>query len=258
MQFFMTKTIVLLREESEEALEHLPAPNELNTQRPNLRMINIQIKHVMLRLIRDTYAEVLEELEKNLHLKDLKLWAPTFCCILILCMCAEMVQITSDHRIVCALDDMSKSRDGKDKNGNEASRDASFDICRKLDDLPIASAESSFHVIYKTIKLKDGPKREQGFNPIRDGLDAVRKARLGQDVEDFVRRILDVVAKHSECAHTKSSEVRDINEIKENELKPEATIPSLNHLTDDFLEDHSIFRKHNSGRLASKFIQSML
>ncbi|RDL40099.1 uncharacterized protein BP5553_00078 [Venustampulla echinocandica] len=207
MQFFMTKTIVLLREESEDALEHLSVPNELNMRRPNLRMINIQLKHVMLHLIRDAYAEVLEKLEKDLRPKELKLWAPTFCCILILCMCAEMVQVTSDHRVVCALDDMSKSRDGKDKNGNEASRDASFDICRKLDDLPIASAESSFHVIYKTIKLKDGPgpKREHGFNPIRDGLDAVRKAKLGADVEEFVGRIRDVVAKHSEYARAKRS-----------------------------------------------------
>ena len=204
MQFFMTKTIVLLREESEKDLEHLPAPNEFNTQRPNLRVINIQIKHIMLHLLRDTYVEVLEELEKDLHPKDLKLWALTFCCILILCMCAEMVQITSDYRIVCALDDMSKSRDGRDKNGNKASRDASFDVCRKLDDLPIASAESSFHVVYKTIKLKEGPKREQGFNPIRDGLDVVRKAKLGSDVEEFVGKILDVIAKHSEYALVKT------------------------------------------------------
>jgi hypothetical protein len=205
MQFFMTKTIVLLREESEEDLEYLLAPNEFNTQRPNLRMINIQIKHIMLHLLRDTYVEVLEELEKDLRPKDLKLWAPTCCCILILCMCAEMVQITSDHRVICALDDISKSHNGRDKNGNKASRDASIDICRRLDDLPIASAESSFHMIYKTIKLKEGPKREQGFNPIRDGLDVVRKTKLGPDVEEFVGRILDVVTKHSEYAPAKSS-----------------------------------------------------
>ncbi|PMD21377.1 hypothetical protein NA56DRAFT_125772 [Hyaloscypha hepaticicola] len=240
MQYFMTKTIVLLPEESKEALKHLPAPNEINTQKPNLRMINIQIKHVMFHLLRGTYIEVLDELEKGLRSKDLKVWAPIFCCILILCMCAEMVQITSDHRVVCALDEMSKSRDGKDKNGHKASRDDSFDVCRKLDDLPIASAQSSFHVIYKTIKLKDGSKREQGFNPVRDGLDAVRKAELGLDVEGFVGRILDVVAKHK------------------NKLNHEATIPSLNRLQDDFLEDHSIFRKHNSGRLVSIFLQSML
>ena len=82
MQFFMTKTIVLLREVSQEILQHLPAPMELNIQTPNLRMINIQIKHVMYSLIRRKYLEVLEELEKDLRPKDLTLWAPNFCCIL--------------------------------------------------------------------------------------------------------------------------------------------------------------------------------
>jgi hypothetical protein len=163
-----------------------------------MRMINIQIKHVMYSVIRNTYFEVLGELEDNLRPKDLVSWAPTFCCILILCMCAEMVQVTTDYRIVCALDDIAKSQDGRDKNGNTASRDDSFDVCHKLDDLPIASAESSFHVMYKSVRLKDSTKREHGFNPIRDGLSAVRKARLGLDVEEFVGRILDIVAKHSE------------------------------------------------------------
>lgn len=203
MQFFMTKTIVLLPGESDDILEHLHCPSELNLQRPNMRMISIQIKHVMYSLIQNTYFEVLEELEENLRPKDFASWAPSFCCILILCMCAEMVQITTDYRVVCALDDMSKSQDGRDKNGNTTSRDDSFDVCYKLDDLFIASAESSFHVIYKSARLKDSTKREHGFNPIRDGLSSVRKAKLGLDVEEFVGRILDVVAQYSECISEK-------------------------------------------------------
>jgi hypothetical protein len=204
MQFFMTKSIVLLQDKSENVLKHLPGPIQLDSQNPDLRLINIQLKHVMYSLIRETYVEVLEELEKDLRPKEPALWAPTFCCILILCMCAEMVQITSDFRVVNALDDMSKSTDGLDKNGNSASREDSIDVCRKLDDLPLASAESSFHLIYKTIKLKDGLKREQGFNPIRNRLDTVRKAKLDQDVEDFVGRIHAVVANHSECLSVRS------------------------------------------------------
>jgi hypothetical protein len=203
MQFFMTKTVVLLREESQKILQHLPAPIELNIQTPNLRMINIQIKHVMYSLIRDKYLEVLEELEKDLRPKDLTLWAPNFCCILILCMCAEMVQITSDYRVVSALDDMLRSSDGLDKNGNRPSRVDSFNVCRELDELALASAESNFHVIYKSIRLKEGPKREQGFNPIRDGVGVVRQAKLGREmeerVEELVVRIHDVITKQGEC-----------------------------------------------------------
>jgi hypothetical protein len=198
MQFFMTKSIVMLRDASEQVPENIAGPVELNTQNPNLRMINIQIKHVMHSLICNTYLEVLAELEKDLRPKELALWAPTFCCILMLCMCAEMVQITSDLRVVNALDDISKSTDGRDKNGNSASRADSIDVCHKLDGLPIASIESSFHLIYRTAKIKDGSKREQGFNPIRDGLDIVRKAKLGKDVEEFVDRMIAIVAKHRE------------------------------------------------------------
>ncbi|KAH8654611.1 hypothetical protein BGZ60DRAFT_157366 [Tricladium varicosporioides] len=241
IQFFMTKTIVVLPDGSDDISEHLNCPSELNLQRPNLRMINIQIKHVMYSLIRETYVEVLEELEANLRPKDLSSWTPSFCCVLILCMCAEMVQITTDHRIVCALDDMTKSPNGRDKNGNTASRDDSYDVCYKLDDLPIASAESNFHVTYKSVNLKDNPKREQGFNPIRNGLDAVRKAKLGPDVEVFVGRILEIMEKYR------------------SELNKESTIPSLNRSSNilEVLQNHKVFRKHNSGRLVSRFLQSM-
>jgi hypothetical protein len=184
---------------------------ELNIQTPNLRIINIQIKHVMYSLIRDKYLEVLEELEKDLRPKDLTLWAPNICCILILCMCAEMVQITSDYRVVSALDDMLRSSDGLDKNGNRPSRVDSFNVCRELDELALASAESNFHVIYKSIRLKEGPEREQGFNPIRDGVGVVRQAKLGREmeerVEELVVRIHDVITKHGECLCQKPSAV---------------------------------------------------
>jgi hypothetical protein len=196
MQFFMTKSIVMLRDASEGIQKLFPGPMELNYKNPNMRLINIQVKHVMYSLIRDTYLAVLEELEKNLRPKEPKLWAPTFCCILILCMCAEMVQITSDLRVVNALDDISHSTNWLDRNGNSASRDDSIEVCRNLDDRPIATAENNFHTIYKMTKLKDDSKWGQGFNPIRDGLDTVRKARLGKDVEDFVGRILAVVSDH--------------------------------------------------------------
>lgn len=203
MQYFMTKSVTILRDSSEDVLNSLPRPMEFEySHNPHLRLVNIQIKHMMYSLIRETYLDVLEELEKELRPKDPALWAPTFCCIMILCMCAEMVQTTADFRIVNALDDKNKSTSGLDKNGNSPSRDDSIDVCRKLDDLPIANVASIFHLIYKTAKLRDGSKREESFNPIRDGLDIVRKAKLGQDVEEFVGRI-HAVTKDRECISSK-------------------------------------------------------
>ena len=196
MQYFMTKAVAMLRDESED-IQELPRPIEIDCRKANMRIINIQVKHVMLSLIQDTYASVLEGLEENLVQKRTELWAPTVCCILILCMCAEMVQITSDLRVVNALDDISKSPDGLDKNGNTASRDDSIEVSQLLDDVPIRSIESSFHTLYRMTKVKSQSRVERGFNPIRDGLGSVENAELGQDVERFVGGILNVVADHS-------------------------------------------------------------
>jgi len=202
-------------------------------------LINVQIKNIMYFLIRDTYLNVLDELEKDyLRPKDPASWTSAFCGVLVLCMCAEMVQINSDFRVVSALDDMSKSSDGLDKNGNSTTREDSIDVCLKLDDLAIASAVGSFHLVYRAIKFRDGPKLIQGFNPIRDGPGIVRRARLGQDVEDFVVSIQAAMAKHR------------------NELGEQVTTPTFRKFQ-NVLKDHNFLRKHNSGRLVSGFLRSM-
>ena len=189
MQYFMTKSITILRSSSEHVLDNLARPLQLNySHNPNVRLINIQVKHEMCSLIRDTYLEVLENLEKALRPKELELWAPNFCCVLILCMCAEMIQTTTDLRIVNALDD----------KANLTSRDNGIDIYRKLEDLPIANITSMFHLVYRTNRLKDRSKREEGFNPIRDGIDPVKKANLSQDVNDLVTGVRRVMNNYSE------------------------------------------------------------
>lgn len=195
----MTKTIMILEDSSEIVLDNLPRPYQLDyTHNPNVRLVNIQIKHVMCSLIQQTYFNVLEELEKILRPKEPRLWAPTFCGIVILCMCAELVQTTTDLRVVNALDDKADSPSGQDRNGNLPSRDDSIDACRRLDELPIASAINTFHWVSKNNKTRDGSKRDSSFNPIRDGVGTVRSAYLGQDVEDLVTRIHTVMKEHGE------------------------------------------------------------
>jgi len=53
-------------------------------------------------------------------------------------------------------------------------------------------------LVYRTNKLKDRSKREEGFNPIRDGIDPVKKANLGQDVKDLVTGVRRVMNNSSE------------------------------------------------------------
>lgn len=199
MQYFMTTSITILGDSSREVLNNLARPRQLEyTHNPGLRLVNIQIKHVMYILIKQMYLKILEELEKGLCEKNkLALWAPSFCCIMILCMCAEMVQTSTDLRIVNSLDERNKlSTSGLDANSKSLSRDESIEACRKIDDLPIASVMDTFHFVYKT--RKHSSKKKESFNFVCNGLDAMAQFKLGRDVEELVDRIRNIVAKHRE------------------------------------------------------------
>lgn len=153
MQYFMMTSITILGDSSTEILNNRARPRQLEyTHNPSLRLVNIQIKHVMCILIKEMYLKILGELEKCLCEKNkLALWAPNFCCIMILCMCAEMVQTSTDLRTVNSLNERAKpSTRGLDANSKSPSRDESIEACRKIDDLPIASAMNTFHLVYKT------------------------------------------------------------------------------------------------------------
>lgn len=115
-------------------------------------------------------------------------------------MCAEMVQTSTDLRTVNSLNERAKpSTRGLDANSKSPSRDESIEACRKIDDLPIASAMNTFHLVYKTCKpSKHGSRKERSFNFVCNGLDAVAKLKLGRDVEEFVDRIRNIVAKYRE------------------------------------------------------------
>jgi hypothetical protein len=202
MQSFMSTSITLLRDSAAEILDSLPRPRpsqHLYTKNPSVYLVNIEVKIVMLSLMQETYLDILEELERALCHKGPALWAPTFCCIMILCMCAEIVQTTTDLRIVNSVDDKAKSATGPDKNDNSMSRDDSIAVCRRLDDLPIASAMNSFHLVYRTNKpTRDGSKRDDNFNPIAHEIDTKTKDKMSYRDQDFVARIRSIVNLHRE------------------------------------------------------------
>lgn len=199
MQYFVNKSITILRDSSEMVLNNLKRPTQLDySHNPSVRLINLQIKHIMLGIITKTYAAVLEELEKLLRPKEPQLWAPTFCCIMILNMCAEMVQETTDFRIACAMDDMKKSPDGRDKNGNKPSQEESISVCRKLDSLPIANATATFHLMNRTKKVNSRRAQRKAYNPIRDQLDGKEAAELDPGVKELITRVCHIVTEHRE------------------------------------------------------------
>lgn len=65
------------------------------------RLLNRQVKYIMHKLHRELTETVLKDLEKSLRSRTKDAWAPTFCSILVLCLCMESLQTAAHIMIVC-------------------------------------------------------------------------------------------------------------------------------------------------------------
>lgn len=205
MQYFMSRSIALSKTSSAEILNKLQRPMRVQYEPTrNSRLINIQLRSIMSTLIENTYLTVLENLERRILTKQFGEWATGFCAIMILRMCAEIVQTTADLRIVNAMDDRDNSTIRLDKHANVPSRKFTIEVAESLEQLPIAGATDLFHLVYKTNRPKDGGQRKQGFNPIRDGPDNEQQTQLGKSATEFVRRLQSVLRRHRMYAFSHS------------------------------------------------------
>jgi hypothetical protein len=189
MQYFMTVGISIREESQKEILRKIKHPVQfLYTPNKTSRLINMQIKKFMCLLIRSTYRKVLDGLQTELKPKTGS-WATCFCVIMLLRMCAEMVQTTTDAKITSALNDQDLT----------CSHEDTIEIIKQLDELPIAYSTAMFHAIFKTSKLNRGKVREGGFNPLRDELDSATVSKIKSDPSrrDFINNIRSIVANHS-------------------------------------------------------------
>lgn len=224
MFYFMTRSITFTEASAEEVIRSLQHPTQFRYKRDrSARLITRQIKQVMYTLLHQTTAEVLDGLEHEIRGRK-PAWGSSFCIILILCMCVEMVQVTADVRIV-----------RKMLSDQSVTRDTSIDLCRKLDEIPMEQCISIFHALHRTKKPKVGPRNEHGFNPLRDGLELDLKEEISQELVDLVEDMRGVVRKHA------------------NDLPTRAREPSLDSRPDP-LSNHMRFRRENSGRLVAKFL----
>ena len=89
-------------------------------------------------------------------------WGPSFCAILLLCLCIEGLQTAADIFVVC---DAEKSR--RDGIASRHNRGESFMACQALDEFPFEKTKKLFHDIYRSHKESNGGAREGGFNPFR-------------------------------------------------------------------------------------------
>jgi hypothetical protein len=126
MHYYLTKKLRLSEESANVAGQNLDAPKMLQYEAtlPST-LISTQIKHEMYKLLRDLMIEILDVLDKVRHLKAS--WAPTFCAIVMLIMCVEMVQVSIDQKIVRTMIE--------DEDKSQLSRDASREQGETLEEL---------------------------------------------------------------------------------------------------------------------------
>jgi hypothetical protein len=154
------------------------------------RLLNRQIKYVMHKLHREITLQVLEDLERSLRSRTKDSWGPSFCTILILCLCIEGLQTAADVMVVC---DIQEKGDRATRN-----RDESFDACQKLDEYPFHQCKKLFHDIYRSHKDgSTGGRGEKAFNPLKM---AAEQGRMDLDstTEAMVRSIYGVVCSSCE------------------------------------------------------------
>ena len=115
------------------------------------RVLTRQIKGVMTLLLEDLTKEVLQELDEQLRQKKTEAWTICLCTFLVLCMCAEDIQVAVDAFVIFK----ASREDGHSspivQSGTEA--------CGKLEKECLEHSWLLLDVILKRILKKDNPFR---------------------------------------------------------------------------------------------------
>jgi hypothetical protein len=187
MHYFMAQILVFTDDSADAVINSLDRPTRFPYKRIlTSKVITLQIKQVMHKLVHGQTSELLEGLQTTMSTKNPTKgeWASSFCAILILCMCAEMVQSATDLKAVHMM-----SEEGYTK----LSRAKSMEECREI---PISYFIELFHSIFRSFQRTGVRKNERGFNPIRDGLTVDNKKGLDEPITQLVDDILDILAEH--------------------------------------------------------------
>jgi hypothetical protein len=148
------------------------------------RLLGRQVKYAMHKLHREITMDVLEGLEKSMRSRTRDSWGPSFCAILMLCLCIDGLQIAADTFIVC---DWEKcQREGVE---SQYIRNQSVEACQALDEYPFQQCARLFHDIYRSHKAGNGGERKEGFNPLRYLWEVDATNELDQATDHMVRSI---------------------------------------------------------------------
>jgi hypothetical protein len=151
------------------------------------RLLNRQIKYVMHLLHREIYRSVLEGLEKSLKSRSKESWGPSFCALLVLCLCIEELQTAADTFIICDIQ--------KDGEASAYNRNQSFEACLALEERPFQQCTRLFHDIYRSRREASvgGSSRDGGFNPLRVLACDGKSVNLDKPTDEMAKSIYGMI-----------------------------------------------------------------
>lgn len=150
------------------------------------RLLNRQIKLAIHQLLKETQANTLKCLEKELRKRSRSAWPRAFCVLLILCLCTEDIQIAADTFIT------------HPEDGDEFKREESHKMCRGLEIFHEECAKL-FHDVFATTKRLNGHGGDGPFNPLKLGHSPV--VELSPPAQGLVSEIRNIVATHCTLQH---------------------------------------------------------
>jgi hypothetical protein len=149
IQHIMGRKFVVNRLSAVKSLDHqseLPPVASLSA-----RVLTRQIKGIMNLLLEDLTKKVLRKLDGQLRKKRTEDWPIFLCTFLVLCMCAEELQVAVDAFVLFK----SHSKDGDPSHIAQDGREA----CGKLEKESLEHSWILLYVILKRILNKDNPFR---------------------------------------------------------------------------------------------------
>jgi hypothetical protein len=195
----MSRILTFTEESASSVYQNVPPRGGPLEPYLSSRLLSRQVKYAMHKLHREITMDVLEGLEKSMRSRTRDSWGPSFCAILMLCLCIDGLQIAADTFIVC---DWEKCR----REGVESQyiRNQSVEACQALDEYPFQQCTRLFHDIYRSHKEGNGGERKEGFNPLRCLREVDATIGLDQATDHMVRSILSII--HVQCKFAFSSQ----------------------------------------------------
>ncbi|KAH9224397.1 hypothetical protein DL95DRAFT_452165 [Leptodontidium sp. 2 PMI_412] len=179
MHYFMGSLVTFTPSSAKSVYRCLERPSRSVEPFRSSRLLNRQVKTAMHALHQETTRRVLGSLETCLRSRAKDSWAPSFCAILVLCLCVENLQTAAETMVVV---DMMK---GEGKQG--FGRAEGLDVCQALEKLPLAHCKGLLHDIYRSHKGGNGE-----FNPLK-ALHSGEETGLNGKAQDLVTAVYGVI-----------------------------------------------------------------